>query len=129
MGTDRTLVVHGAGVDELPLDGTGMVHDVIGDGVLTFTVNIDALGVGRAPTAALAGGDAAENAAIIESIFAGQAGPRRDVVVLNAGAALVASGTVAGLGDGVAAARAAIDAGAPAALLGRLRADKAAATP
>jgi anthranilate phosphoribosyltransferase len=128
LGTDRTLVVHGAGVDELPLDGTGMVHDVIGDGVLTFTVNIDALGVARAPTSALAGGDAAENAAIIESIFAGEAGPRRDVVVLNAGAALVASGTVGGLGEGVAAARAALDAGAPAALLGRLRADKAAAT-
>ena len=128
LGTDRTLVVHGAGVDELPLDGTGMVHDVIGDGVLTFTVNIDALGVARAPTSALAGGDAAENAAIIEAIFAGQAGPRRDVVVLNAGAALVASGTVAGLGEGVAAARAALDAGAPAALLGRLRADKAAVT-
>ena len=128
LGTDRTLVVHGAGVDELPLDGSGMVHDVIGDGVLTFTVNIDALGVARAPTSALAGGDAAENAAIIEAIFAGQAGPRRDVVVLNAGAALVASGRVAGLGEGVAAARAALDAGAPAALLGRLRADKAAVT-
>jgi anthranilate phosphoribosyltransferase len=128
LGTDRTLVVHGAGVDELPLDGTGMVHDVIGDGVLTFTVNIDAMGVGRAPTSALAGGDAAENAAIIESIFAGETGPRRDVVVLNAGAALVAAGTAAGLGEGVETARTALDTGAPAALLGRLRADNAAAT-
>ncbi len=124
LGTDRTLVVHGAGVDELPLDGTGIVRDVIGDGVLTFTVDIDALGIGRASTSALAGGDAAENAAIIESIFAGEAGPRREVVVLNAAAALVASGTVAGLGEGVEQARAALDAGAPAALLTRLRADR-----
>lgn len=123
LGTDRTLVVHGAGVDELPLDGTGMVHDVIGDGVLTFTVNIDGLGVARAPTSALAGGDAAENAAIIKSIFAGAPGPRRDVVVLNAGAALVAAGTVGGFGEGVEAAVAALDAGRPAALLTRLRAD------
>ncbi|MEO8273224.1 MAG: anthranilate phosphoribosyltransferase [Chloroflexota bacterium] len=128
LGTDRTLVVHGAGVDELPLDGTGIVRDVIGDRVLTFTVDIDGLGIGRAPTSALAGGDAAENAAIIESIFAGEAGPRRDVVVLNAAAALVASGTAAGLGEGVEAARAALDAGAPAALLTRLRGDRAAAS-
>ena len=125
LGTDRTLVVHGAGVDELPLDGTGIVRDVIGDGVLTFTVDIDGLGIGRAPTSALAGGDAADNAAIIESIFAGESGPRRDVVVLNAAAALVASGTVAGLGEGVETARAALDGGAPAALLTRLRADRA----
>jgi anthranilate phosphoribosyltransferase len=127
LGTDRTLVVHGAGVDELPLDGTGTVHDVIGSGLLTFTVDIDGLGLGRAPTSALAGGTAAENAAILESIFGGETGPRRDVVVLNAGAALVAAGTAAGLADGVAAARAVLDAGKPAALLARLRAEKAAA--
>ncbi len=124
LGTDRTLVVHGAGVDELPLDGSGVVHDVIGDASLTFTVDIDGLGLGRAPTSALAGGTAAENAAILESIFGGETGPRRDVVVLNAGAALVASGTVAGFGEGVEAARAALDAGKPAALLARLRAEK-----
>jgi anthranilate phosphoribosyltransferase len=128
LGTDRTLVVHGAGVDELPLDGTGIVHDVIGEGVLTFTVDVDGLGVERAPTSSLAGGDAAENAAIIESIFAGETGPRRDVVVLNAAAALVASGTVAGLGEGVGAARAGLDAGEPAALLARLRAERVGAS-
>jgi anthranilate phosphoribosyltransferase len=126
LGTDRTLVVHGDRVDELPLDGSGVIHDVIGGEILSFTVDIDGLGLGRAPTSALAGGTAAENAAILESIFRGEMGPRRDVVVLNAGAALVAAGTAAGLEEGVAAARAALDAGAPAALLARLRAEKAA---
>jgi anthranilate phosphoribosyltransferase len=126
LGTDRTLVVHGDRVDELPLDGSGVIHDVIGGEILTFTVDIDGLGLGRAPTSALAGGTAAENAAILEGVFGGETGPRRDVVLLNAGAALVAAGTVAGLGEGVAAARAALDAGAPRALLARLRAEKAA---
>ena len=127
LGTDRTLVVHGERVDELPLDGTGEIHDVFGSGILHFTVRVDGLGLATAPTSALAGGSAAENAAILESIFAGETGPRRDVVLLNAGAALVAAGTVDGLDDGVDAARAAIDAGAPRELLARLRAEKAAA--
>jgi anthranilate phosphoribosyltransferase len=126
LGTDRTMVVHGAGVDELPLDGTGIVHDVIGDGMISFTVDVAGLGLGRAPTSSLLGGTAEENAAILEAVFAGETGPRRDVVVLNAGAALVVSGTVAGFGEGVEAARAAIDAGKPAALLARLRAERAA---
>ena len=127
LGTDRTLVVHGDRVDELPLDGTGMVHDVIDGAQVSFTLDIDALGLGRAPTSALAGGTAAENAAILESIFGGETGPRRDVVLLNAGAALVASGTVGGYDEGIAVAREAIDAGKPAALLSQLRAEKAAA--
>ncbi|HUG30580.1 MAG TPA: anthranilate phosphoribosyltransferase [Candidatus Limnocylindria bacterium] len=124
LGTDRTLVVHGEGVDELPLDGTGVVHDVIGDASLTFSVDIDGLGLGRAPTSALAGGTAAENAAIIESIFAGEAGPRRDVVLLNAGAALVAADVGTDLADGIAAARNALETGVPRDLLVRLRTEK-----
>ena len=126
LGTDRTLVVHGDRVDELPLDWTGEVHDVFGSGILHFTVSIPGLGLTPAPTSALAGGTAAENAAILESIFGGEQGPRRDVVLLNAGAALVVSGTVDGLGEGVDAARVAIDSGAPRDLLARLRAEKAA---
>jgi anthranilate phosphoribosyltransferase len=127
LGTDRTLVVHGDRVDELPLDGTGEVRDVFGNGILSFTVNVGGLGLQRAPTSAFAGGTAAENAAILESIFGGEAGARRDVVVLNAGAAFVASGRVGGFDEGVDAARAALDAGRPRDLLARLRAEKTAA--
>ena len=126
LGTDRTMVVHGDRVDELPLDGSGKVYDVFTGSFISFSLGLDALGLGRAPTSALAGGTAAENAAILESIFAGEIGPRRDVVLLNAGAALVVAGTADGFGDGVVQAAAAIDAGRPRELLARLRAEKAA---
>ena len=85
-----------------------------------------ALGLGRAPTSALAGSTAAENAAILESVFGGETGPRRDVVLLNAGAALVVAGMADGFGDGVAKAAAAIDEGLPSRLLEQLRAERAA---
>jgi anthranilate phosphoribosyltransferase len=127
LGTDRTLVVHGAGVDELPLDGTGVIYDVQNGTVDSREVDASRFGLENASTGALAGGTAAENAAIIESIFAGHPGPRRDVVLLNAGAALVAAGVVDDVAAGIDAARAAIDAGKPAELLSRLRADKSAA--
>lgn len=126
LGTERTMVVHGDRVDELPLDGSAQVHDVFTGSFLSFSLDLDALGLGRAPTSALAGGTAEENAAILESIFAGETGPRRDVVLLNAGAALVVAGTADGFPDGIAKAAAAIDEGLPRGLLERLRAEKAA---
>jgi anthranilate phosphoribosyltransferase len=126
LGTDRTMVVHGNRVDELPLDGSGKVYDVFTGSFISFSLDLDALGLGRAPTSALAGGTAAENAAILESIFAGETGPRRDVVLLNAGAALVVAGTADGFGDGIEKAAAAIDDGLPKRLIERLRAEKAA---
>ncbi|HET9853226.1 MAG TPA: anthranilate phosphoribosyltransferase [Candidatus Limnocylindrales bacterium] len=127
LGTDRTMVVHGAGVDELPLDGSAEVHDVVAGGIVASSVDVERLGLRHAPTSALAGGTAEDNAAIIESIFTGEAGPRRDVILLNAGAALVVAGVADGFADGVEAARAAIDAGRPRELLARLRAERRAA--
>lgn len=127
LGTDRTMVVHGERVDELPLDGSAKVHDVFTGATISFSIDLDALGLRRAPTSALAGGTAAENAAILESIFAGETGPRRDVVLLNAGAALVVAGVAAGFGEGIATAAAAIDSGLPRDLLDALRAERAAA--
>jgi anthranilate phosphoribosyltransferase len=126
LGTDRTMVVHGDRVDELPLDGSGKVYDVFTGAFMSFSLDLDALGLGRAPTSVLAGGTAVENAQILESIFAGEGGPRRDVVLLNAGAALVVAGTADGFGDGVARAASAIDEGLPNRLLERLRAEKTA---
>jgi anthranilate phosphoribosyltransferase len=127
LGTERTLVVHGAGVDELPLDGSGVLYDVVGDRVETRPVDAAAYGLAAAPTSALAGGTADDNAAIVEAVFAGEVGPRRDVVLLNAGAALVAAGVAREIGEGIDTARAALDAGKPADLLARLRAEKVAA--
>ena len=127
LGTDRTLVVHGAGIDELPLDGSGVLYDVADGHVKAREVVASSFGLGSAPTSALAGGTAAENAAIVEAVFAGQTGPRRDVVLLNAGAALVAAGATRDIEEGIGAARSALDAGDPADLLARLRSDKVAA--
>lgn len=127
LGTERTTVVHGDGVDELPLDGTGVAYDVSNGKVEVSTVDPTAYGLEPAPTPALAGGTADENAAIIESIFGGETGPRRDVVLLNAGAALVVADVGPDLAHGIAAARNALDTGAPRDLLARLRAERAAA--
>ncbi|HYN49059.1 MAG TPA: anthranilate phosphoribosyltransferase [Candidatus Nanopelagicales bacterium] len=127
LGTERTLVVHGAGVDELPLDGSGVIYDVSPAGVTRSEVDPAALGLSVAPLGALAGGSAADNATMLEAILAGvDRGPRRDVILLNAAAAFVAAGRVPGLEAGVALAAATIDDGAATALLARLRAEKAA---
>jgi anthranilate phosphoribosyltransferase len=127
LGTERTTVVHGAGVDELPLDGSGVAYDVSTGDVDVRTIDPADYGLETAPTSALAGGSAEENAAILESIFAGETGPRRNVVLLNAGAALVVAEVGVDLADGIAAARNALDTGMPRDLLARLRAERSAA--
>jgi len=122
LGTERTLVVHGAGVDELPLDDSGVIHEVSPERITVRQVRASDLGLIRAETSELAGGTAAENATIVEAIFAGQHGPHRDVVVLNAAAGFLVAGRVPSLADGVAVARETVDGGSPARLLARLRA-------
>ena len=122
LGTERTLVVHGSGVDELPLDGSGVIHDVTPAGIAVHQVRAADLGLGVASLGALAGGTADENAAIIERVFGGEHGPHRDVVVLNAAAGFLVAGRVPSLAGGVAVARETIDGGGPARLVERLRA-------
>jgi anthranilate phosphoribosyltransferase len=88
-------------------------------------VDVVALGLDAAETSQLAGGSPAENAALVEAVLAGtERGPRRDVVLLNAGAALVAAGRAADLAAGVARAAQVLDAGAASLLLQRLRAER-----
>jgi anthranilate phosphoribosyltransferase len=127
LGTERSLVVHGAGVDELPLDGTGVVYDVGPGGIARQEVRPEALGLRHAKTRALGGADPAANAALVEGVLRGEPGARRDVVLLNAGAALVAAGTVATIAEGIDRAALTVDAGLAAELLGQLRAERRAA--
>ena len=128
LGTERALVVHGNGLDELPLDGSGVIHDVSPAGIEVSAVDPAAVGLAPAGTDALAGGSPAENARLVEAVLAGdERGPRRDVVVLNAGAAFVAAGRAVTLAEGVELAAATIDCGTPRLLLERLRAEKGAA--
>ncbi len=124
LGQERAIVVHGSAVDELPLDGSGVIHDVTPGGVAISTVDravLEGLGLTAVATDALAGGTPEENALLVEGVLAGATGPRRDVVLLNAGAALLAAGRVDDLGNGVRLATATLDSGAPRALLARLR--------
>ena len=121
LGTDRALVVHGHGVDELPLDGSGIVHDVSAAGVRRRRVDSRAFGLSSAGRDELRGGDAATNAAIIEAVFDGRRGAHRDVVLLNAGAALLAAGRTNRMRDGVVLAAAIVDSGQAMGLLARLR--------
>jgi anthranilate phosphoribosyltransferase len=93
LGVERAFVVHGAGgLDEISLAGETMVAEVRGGTVRRFRVTPEEFGVARAPLEAIRGGTAAENAALIERILEGEAGPPRDIVVINAAAALVAAG-------------------------------------
>ena len=79
------------------------------------------VGLGTSTVTALAGGTAAENAAAIESVLDGETGPRRDVVLLNAGAALLVAGHAESLSDGIAAARESLSSGRARGALARLR--------
>jgi anthranilate phosphoribosyltransferase len=127
LGTDRTLLVHGAGVDELPLDGSGVVYDITADAIVLRRVDPEEFGLRRAKTAALGGADPAANARLVEGVLRGEPGARRDVVLLNAGAALVAAGSVETIGDGIERAALTVDAGLAAELLAALRAERKAA--
>ena len=127
LGAERAFVVQGDGVDELPLDGTGVLYDVTPGGVERRTVDAAALGLGRVATSRLAGGTPAENATIVESILRGEPGARRDVVLLNAGAALVVAGVVDDVAAGIDRAALTIDAGLATELLTRLRKERRAA--
>ena len=127
LGVERALVVHGDGLDELPLDGSGVAYDVSPLGVRRRRVVSAAVGLAAAPSSELVGGDAAENAAIIEAILNGEVGPRRDVVLLNAAAALIVAGRARTLRDGIQAAAQTIDSGRARSLLERLRRSRAAA--
>jgi len=124
LGTERSLVVHGAGVDELPLDGSGVIYDVTPAGIERRTVDPEPLGLRKAKTSALRGSDPAVNAALVEGVLRGEPGARRDVVLLNAGAALVAAGVADSLEAGIDKAALAVDAGLAAELLAALRAER-----
>jgi anthranilate phosphoribosyltransferase len=127
LGAERALIVHGAGVDELPLDGSGVLYDVSASGVTRREIDARDFGFARAPTSALAGGDPRTNAALLEAVLRGESGVRRDVVLLNAGAALMAAGRTDTIDEGVELAALTIDAGLAGQLLDVLRAEKRAA--
>jgi anthranilate phosphoribosyltransferase len=120
-GSERVLVVHGDdGLDELTVSTTSQVVELRDGEVRDYAVDPKELGITSAPTEALVGGDPATNAELARRVLAGDAGPHRDVVCLNAGAGLVVAGMADDLAHGLQAAQAAIDSGGAAAALDRL---------
>ncbi|MFQ5877617.1 MAG: anthranilate phosphoribosyltransferase [Acidobacteriota bacterium] len=122
LGSVHALVVHGEGTDEIALHGATRVAELRGGRVWTYDLRPEEAGLPRARLEELAGGDVPENVAIARAILAGERGPRRDVVLLNAAAALTVAGRAGDLRDGVGRAARAVDSGEAGRLLERLRA-------
>jgi anthranilate phosphoribosyltransferase len=112
LGSQRAWVVHGAdGLDELSTTGYTKVSECRDGAVQTFYVHPADYGLAKSSLDALRGGDAALNAQRIREVLGGAAGPARNVVMLNAGAALFIAGKAASVQDGIAAASEALDTG------------------
>src|SRR4029077_13153329 len=112
LGSERAWVVHGAdGTDELTTTGYTKISECKDGSVNTFYLHPADVGLPKASTQALKGGDAHENARIIERILEGERGPARDVVLLNAGASVFIAGAASSMDDGILRASRAIDRG------------------
>jgi len=113
LGVRRALVVHGVdGLDEITITGPTRIGEVRDGQVRSYEVTPEEFGMQRASVEEISGGDAVENAAIIREVLAGKKSPRRDVVLLNSAAALVAAGKAEHLGDALPVAARSIDSGA-----------------
>ncbi len=112
LGCQRGFVVHGLdGMDEVTLTGPTRIAEIRDGGVTLSTIEPEDFGLRRCALADLQGGNATANATIVEDVLAGNPGPKRDVVILNAAYALVASGLAKDVEVGLDRARAAIDDG------------------
>ncbi len=112
LGAKRAFVVHGSGLDEISLAGETHITEVRDHQIHSFSVTPEEFGVVRAPLEALRGGTPEQNAQLILEIFRGQPGAPRDVVVVNAAAALVVTGIAEDFRSGAQLAAHTIDSGA-----------------
>lgn len=118
LGVQRALVVHGeGGVDELSIAGASMICDVADGTITQRELTPVEVGLSQAPLAEVRGGDIARNVQIARGVLDGRPGPVRDMVVLNAGAALLVADVVDDMAAGVRAAQRAIDSGSARAVL------------
>jgi anthranilate phosphoribosyltransferase len=121
LGLERGFVVHGSdGLDEITTTGPTTALEIARGVITRRTLTPADFGVAQARAEDLKGGDRDENCRIARAILNGEAGPRRDIVLVNAAAALVAAGRAAGFGEGVALAARSIDSGAARARLDQL---------
>jgi anthranilate phosphoribosyltransferase len=121
LGSVRAMVVAAEdGVDELSVSARTRVIEVVDGGTTEWFVEAKELGLSEAGLEAVAGGSPEENAAATRAVLAGESGPRRDLVLLNAGAAICVGGRAGDLAEGVGKAAEAIDSGAARELLDQL---------
>jgi anthranilate phosphoribosyltransferase len=112
LGSERAWVVHGAdGIDELTTTGYTKISECREGAVNTFYLHPADVGLAKTTLASLKGGDPQHNARTIEAVLAGQRGPARDIVLLNAGASLLIAGAAASVDEGILTASRAIDRG------------------
>jgi anthranilate phosphoribosyltransferase len=110
LGSERAWVVHGAdGIDEMSTTGYTKISECANGEVKTFYLHPTDVGLPKSAVGSLVGGDAVANARAIVRVLAGERGPARDVVLLNAGAALFIAGKANSVHDGIQLAAAAID--------------------
>ena len=121
LGTTHAWVVHGQGLDELALSGPSHVVALEHGAIREFTISPADAGLEEAPPEAVRGGEPAENAAALRALLEGAPGAYRNIVLLNAAAALVVAGRAPDLRSGAAQAAHAIDAGHANGVLQRLQ--------
>ena len=122
LNTDHAFVVHGAnGMDEVSISSRTHVVEMRRGEMRQFVISPEDFGMTSARIETILGGDAIENARIIESVFGGEPGPRRDVVLLNSAPAIVAGGAAKTWKEGLQLAAEAIDSGAALRKLKELR--------
>lgn len=121
LGSERAMVVHGGGLDEIALHAETRVAELRDGRIRTYVVRPEDAGLRRAPLSEIRGGDVPENVAMARNVLAGEQGPRRDVVLLNAAATLVVAARARDLAEGAALAGRAIDSGDAARIVERLR--------
>ena len=123
LGSERAMIVHGSdGMDELTVFAKNHVAELHDGKIREYTLDPAELGLAHTDRSAVSGGNAQENAARIRGVLAGEAGPARDIVVLNAAAALVVAGVAADVQAGVERVRGALDSGEAARKLEQLAA-------
>ena len=120
LGLPRAMVVHGCGLDEITTTGITEVAELKGRAIRKYTIRCESFGIAPAQPSDLKGGDAQQNARIIFDILQGERGAARDIVLMNAGAAIYVSGLAQDLHAGIRLAAVSIDSGSASARFGAL---------
>ena len=120
LGISRAMVVHGSGLDEITTTGETAIAELSSGTIHTYTIRHDMFGIASAQLEDLAGGSPQDNAGIIRDILDGERGAPRDIVLMNAGAALYVGDLAPDLHEGIRLAAASIDSGNASARLGAL---------